>query len=316
VTTTLLAVDDSKTMRRVIEITFAGEPEYRLVLADSADEAIARLRSERPSLVLADVTLGEQNGYDLCQRIKREAPATIVVVLSSKQQPFDRNRGAAVGADDFLDKPFDTQALIDKVGTLIRRGPQVAAAPPSVRAAPVQPVAVAHPPPGGIGARPVQARAQTLSYGVPASQSAPPAATPPARAATLPGTPVPGQARPVPVAPVAATPPSPPHPPAAPRAAPAAAPAPPAVAAARPVAPPVAAPPPPAAVAAAAAAAAAAPGGNGQLAGRLQALGLTPDQVNAVLALSREVVEQVVWEVVPVLAETIIKEEIRRLTSD
>ncbi len=54
---------------------------------------------------------------------------------------------------------------------------------------------------------------------------------------------------------------------------------------------------------------------NGQLSGKLEALGLTPAQVDGVLSLSREVVEKVVWEVVPVLAETIIKEEIRRLTS-
>jgi hypothetical protein len=55
--------------------------------------------------------------------------------------------------------------------------------------------------------------------------------------------------------------------------------------------------------------------GNG-LAGKLEGLGLTPEQVQAVLALSREVVEQAVWEVVPILAETLIKEEIRRLTTD
>jgi hypothetical protein len=55
---------------------------------------------------------------------------------------------------------------------------------------------------------------------------------------------------------------------------------------------------------------------NGQLAGKLGELGLTQQQVEAVIALSREVVERVVWEVVPQLAETIIKEEIARLTKE
>ena len=50
--------------------------------------------------------------------------------------------------------------------------------------------------------------------------------------------------------------------------------------------------------------------------GKLEALGLNGDQVQGVLSLSRDVVEQVVWEVVPALAETLIKEEIARLTSD
>ncbi|MEZ4312320.1 MAG: hypothetical protein R3F14_30185 [Polyangiaceae bacterium] len=53
---------------------------------------------------------------------------------------------------------------------------------------------------------------------------------------------------------------------------------------------------------------------NGQLASKLEEIGLTPAQVDAVVALSREVVERVVWEVVPVLAETLIKEELARLT--
>ena len=53
---------------------------------------------------------------------------------------------------------------------------------------------------------------------------------------------------------------------------------------------------------------------NGQMAAKLEEMGLTPQQVDAVVALSREVVERVVWEVVPVLAETLIKEEIARLT--
>jgi len=78
---------------------------------------------------------------------------------------------------------------------------------------------------------------------------------------------------------------------------------------------PAAAPAPhpaPAAQPAAAAVAAA----SGDLADKLQGLGLTQDQVQGVLALSREVIEQVVWEVVPVLAETMIQEEIRRLTTE
>ena len=55
---------------------------------------------------------------------------------------------------------------------------------------------------------------------------------------------------------------------------------------------------------------------NGQFAGKLGDLGLTPAQADAVLALSREVVERVVWEVVPQLAETMIKEEIQRLMKE
>ncbi len=301
--TTLLAIDDSKTMRKVLEITFAGE-DYQTVLAASADDALAKLRSEKPAVVLVDHDLGGQSGYDLCQRIKSEAPGTRVLILSSKQHPYDSSRGTAAGADEHMDKPFDTQQMLDKVGNMLRAAP----AQPSVQAAVTAPAPAAHaaPPmsaPAVVAAKP---RSQTLAYGTPAPspaaqaapppQAAPPAPQPgPVRTQTYPGTPA-VTPRPAPVAQKPVVSPSPAAPPVAPA--------------------PRAVAPAPAAVAAPAPAVAAHTGNGSELAGKLQGLGLNPSQVEAVLALSREVVEQVVWEVVPVLAETIIQEEIRRLTQE
>lgn len=267
--TTLLAVDDSKTMRKVLEITFASE-DYRTLLAANADEAMQLVRTEGPKVAVVDAGLGGVSGYDLCQQIKAQAPGTAVLVLSSKQQPYDRGRGSAAGADDFMDKPFDTQQLLDKVKALAKNAEaRAAAAPAPVAAAPP----VAAPPP--VAAAPVAAappvhsapamappRPQTLSYGSPTEASPKPAAVArpavPRSSTTSPG-----------LAPIPA-----------------------------------------------AAAVAHAISDNGQLAGKLGQLGLSNEQVQAVLALSRDVVERVVWEVVPTLAETLIKEEIQRLTSD
>jgi CheY-like chemotaxis protein len=273
VTTTLLAVDDSVTMRKVLEITFAGE-QFKTVLATSGQEALALLRSERPALVLVDHTLADTSGYDLCQQMKSALPGVAVLLLSSKQSPYDKARGQANGVDDFMDKPFDTQKLLDKV-TQVLREPRAAAAAP---AAPAQPAAAV-----------ARNRPQTLAYGTAAPAQAPspaaPAAAPVNVSRTLPGTApqqrAPAQERTGPPAPVAQVSPL-----------------------ARTT---------PAVVSNAVAAAASS--GNG-LSTKLESLGLSPEQVQAVLALSREVVEQVVWEVVPVLAETIIKEEIGRLTSE
>ncbi|HEY4103647.1 MAG TPA: response regulator [Polyangiaceae bacterium] len=264
-TTTLLAVDDSKTMRRVLEITFAGE-DFRTVLCASADEALGKL-GENPQVALVDAGLENAAGYELCQKIKQRAPNVAVVMLSSKQQPYDRARGSAVGADDFVDKPFDTQQLLDKITTIARRA---ASAPVmAVAAAPVvMPSAAAKP------QEATRPRVQTLAYG----------STP---APNQPASPAPPQVQPRPVV-------QPIVPSRAPEAAP------------RPVSPIGSA----AAHAHAEPAAAALPA---DFAGKLGGLGLSSTQVDAVLALSREVVEQVVWEVVPTLAETIIKEELKRL---
>jgi len=277
--TTLLAVDDSKTMRKVIEITFSGE-DFKLVVCSNADEAMSKL-SERPSVALVDAGLDGTTGYELCRRLKAAQPGLAVVILSNKQQPFDRNLATQVGADDFADKPFDTQQLIDKVTLLAKKAGVSAGTPP----APV--VAPAPAPPA---ARP---GATTLQYGASpvAIPAAPVAAAPPpapARQQTAPGMPA--------------------NPPVVPRAAPTL------IAAGG---APEMARPAPMATAAAPVAAAALAGANGaDFAKKLGSLGLTTDQVNGVLSLSRDVLERVVWEVVPTLAETIIREEIQRLTRE
>ena len=257
-TKTLLAVEDSKTMRRVLGITFASD-EFETVLAESPQQAMSQLEQLRPDMVLLDVTLGEINGYDLCRQVKSRAPGTPVMILSSRQQPYDPVRGAEVQADDFIDKPFDTQQLRDKVKKLCAQN----------------------------GARPVAAKAA-------------PVAAAPARPGPIPRTPPPAM---------------PPPPNLGPTAVPHAA-SPQAVAPQRQAAgaPRVAAAPAPSATAQAVGNAVAANGA--ALKARLESMDLTSDQAAAVLALSREVIERVVWEVVPVLAETLIKEEIQRLTRE
>lgn len=285
-TTTLLAVDDSKTMRKVMEITFAGEGFKTVVAADAAD-ALSKAQAERPQVALIDASLEGTNGYDLCRQIKGASPSTVVVLLSNKAQPYDKARGAASGADDFMDKPFDTQQMIDKVTMLAKRGAQAPAQAPVATAPmpPAAPISAVTP----LASKPEaqRPRVPTLAYGstpAPAQVAAAAAQVKPlggsasfgGRAATSPGT-------------SAYSPPAP------------------AVAA-----PAVAAP----AVAAPVAAVAAGNGAHADFASKLGGLGLSPAQIEGVLSLSREVVEKVVWEVVPTLAEAMIKEEIARLTHE
>ncbi|MDC3953571.1 response regulator transcription factor [Polyangium jinanense] len=265
---TILAVDDSVTMRKVLEITFAG-PEFRCVAANGHDAALEKLKTEKPALVIADVTLEGKSGYDLCKAIKQASPATQVLILSSKQNPYDQAKGSAAQADDHIDKPYDSTAMIDKVKKMLASPAKPAEAPKAAA-----PVAVPTPVPAA-PAKPAAA--------VPTAAAAA-AAAPPQRAKTMlynPGNPG-GVNAAIPGVPPAATKPEP------------------ALAKTD--------------VSAKPGTAAAAAVNGGQMAARLEEMGLTPAQIEGVLALSREVVERVVWEVVPVLAETLIKEEIARLT--
>ena len=300
---TLLAIDDSATMRKVLEITFGGE-DFRVITAEGASAALSRM-GEEPVAAVIDTSLGSDDGYALAKELRARDGRLALVIMASRYAPYDANRGRDAGVDDYIDKPFDTQALIEKVKkALVTRETREAAkpaavAPPAAAASSFQQSHAPRPPapaapgavPGKGGAWPAQ-RTHTLSFegGVPV---APPAARPAPAAAPVPVThaPVPQAAQ---AAPATAVPRAP---------VPVAAPAAPVNAA-----PAVAPAPSPAASAIASA--------NGQLASKLGDLGLTSQQADAVLALSREVVERVVWEVVPQLAEALIKEEIARLTKE
>lgn len=270
--TTILAVDDSSTMRKILEITFAGT-DFQVTVVETGNDAVARLRAGGVGLVICDNSL-DSDGYEVARQLRATAPGVPLLFLSSRQNPYDAGRGQGAGVTDNIDKPFDTQQLIDRATKLIQGGAGAGAIAPAA--------AVSAPPPQAAAAAPQKQR--TMMYGGAPQQPAQPAQ--PARAAGF------GAGG------LGSKPASPAPAPAAARPAPAPAPAP----QARSAAP----------VAAAAASALAA--GNGQLAAKMGELGLTPQQADAVLALSRDIVERVVWEVVPVLAETLIREEIGRLT--
>ncbi len=110
---TLLAVDDSATIRKVLEITFAAE-DFRVVSSDGASGALAKL-NEDPVAVVIDTSLVGDDGYALARDVRAKNARTAIVLMASRYNPYDVARGRDAGVDDSIDKPFDTQALIDKV---------------------------------------------------------------------------------------------------------------------------------------------------------------------------------------------------------
>ena len=154
---TLLAVDDSVTMRKVLEITFSGE-DFRVITAENAQSALGKL-GENPGVFIVDTVLGGEDGYALAKELRRRSPGAAIVMLASRYAPFDQARGRDAGADDFADKPFDTQQLIDKVRKVILAkeagGGAAAAAPPAPPPAPM----AAAPAPMAAGGAPYRAPA-------------------------------------------------------------------------------------------------------------------------------------------------------------
>jgi CheY-like chemotaxis protein len=125
---TLLLADDSLTIQRVIELTFAGE-DIKVVAVSDGDQAIARLDTEPPDIVLADVGMPGRSGYDVAQHVK-QSPSLAhipVVLLTGAFEPVDQVKAAAVGCDAVLAKPFDPQLVIGRVRELLGRPPEAMA---------------------------------------------------------------------------------------------------------------------------------------------------------------------------------------------
>ena len=120
---TLLLADDSVTIQRVIELTFADE-DVRVIAVGDGREAITRIGHEPPDIVLADVGMPACDGYEVSAFVKGRADLSHipVLLLTGAFEPVDEIRVRDVGADGVLAKPFEPQELIARVKELLGGG--------------------------------------------------------------------------------------------------------------------------------------------------------------------------------------------------
>ena len=112
----IMVIDDSSTIRRSAEI-FLGQAGYKIVLAEDGFDALAKINDSHPDLIFCDILMPRLDGYQTCALIKKSAKFrnTPVIMLSSKDGLFDRARGAMVGSDEYLTKPFTKDSLLKTV---------------------------------------------------------------------------------------------------------------------------------------------------------------------------------------------------------
>lgn len=156
----LLLADDSVTIQRVIELTFADE-DVQVVAVGDGKQAIAIIEQDRPDIVLADVGMPERDGYEVAAFIKGrpELSGIPVLLLTGAFEPIDETRARAVGCDGVLVKPFEPQMVINRVKDLLagRRPAGLWGASPMAQGPmrhsppPEAPVRAPAPPPAGTG---------------------------------------------------------------------------------------------------------------------------------------------------------------------
>ncbi len=127
----LLLADDSVTIQRVIELTFADEDVQVIAVGDGM-QAIERIEAERPDIVLADVGMPERDGYDVAAFVKRTPHLAHipVLLLTGAFEPVDEQRASEVGCDGVLAKPFEPHMVITRVKELLAGSGGGAGRPP------------------------------------------------------------------------------------------------------------------------------------------------------------------------------------------
>jgi CheY-like chemotaxis protein len=116
----ILLADDSPTIQRLVKQTFV-DADLEIVAVSNGDAAVKKLSEVRPHLVLADVYMPGRNGYEVCTFIKNQ-PAysnTPVVLLVGAFDAFDMETAKQAGASAHITKPFEPQALVDLVNSLL-----------------------------------------------------------------------------------------------------------------------------------------------------------------------------------------------------
>jgi CheY-like chemotaxis protein len=118
-TKTILLADDSLTIQKVVELTFA-DTQYHVVAVSSGDELLEKLPEVRPEVVICDIIMPGRDGYDVCQNIKSNSDTLHipVILLSGTFEPFDRDRALAAGCSEIITKPFEAKRLVDAVEKL------------------------------------------------------------------------------------------------------------------------------------------------------------------------------------------------------
>ena len=116
----ILVVDDEPHIIR--SLTFVLKKEgYDVSSATNGEEAMAKARESKPSLMFLDVMMPKKNGYEVCQEVKSDPDLRDIytIILTAKGQETDRQKGLSAGANEVITKPFSPVEVVQRLKELL-----------------------------------------------------------------------------------------------------------------------------------------------------------------------------------------------------
>ena len=119
----VLIVDDEAYIRILLEQTLEDLESHNidLLMGNNGYQAVDLANREHPEVIVMDVMMPEMDGFDACEKIKHLSASynPYIILLTARGQSADRAHGHDVGADDYVTKPFDPDALLGKVASVL-----------------------------------------------------------------------------------------------------------------------------------------------------------------------------------------------------
>jgi two-component system alkaline phosphatase synthesis response regulator PhoP len=116
----ILVVDDEIYIVHILDFSLGMEG-YEVLTALDGEQALERLKSDKPDLIVLDIMMPKVDGYEVCRTIKSspETQHIPVILLSAKGRNVDQKMGFDVGADDYITKPFSPRKLVERINSLL-----------------------------------------------------------------------------------------------------------------------------------------------------------------------------------------------------
>ena len=116
----ILVVDDEIYIVHILDFSLGMEG-YEVITALDGEQALEKVKNEKPDLIVLDIMMPKLDGYEVCKNIKSSAETQHipVILLSAKGRNVDQKLGFDVGADDYITKPFSPRKLVERINQLL-----------------------------------------------------------------------------------------------------------------------------------------------------------------------------------------------------